>query len=315
MENLLDNGMGELLRQIVNSYGIGMVAVVAVVAVAWIVWEFAQAILRHMIGNKYSVRVPGSVRVGRNRRHSPDGFSMGYPYWQAAKKDGTRDLRTNNKRIVRIPTVIFLDGWRLSVKDPFVAYDLVNGLRDAGHDMGRCSEEEWKLQCLTERERARSEATSIDGIVDRFKGHPTDFEPFCADLFRTLGWQAQTTPPSRDGGFDLRMIRPDGVIYIAECKCYSPRHHVGRPVVQKLHGANAVEHAQGMMLVTTSSFSQDAVDYAAQAGVELVDGSTLVGLCRRAWGGRPTAIIPERSARMTRAELMSRIPADMRSRY
>lgn len=107
MENLLvlDNGMGELLRRIVIPYGIGMVAVVAV---AWIVWEFAQAILRHMIGNEYSVRVPGSVRVGRNRRHSPDGFSMGYPYWQAAKKDGTRDLRTNNTRIVRTPTVIFL---------------------------------------------------------------------------------------------------------------------------------------------------------------------------------------------------------------
>ena len=62
-----------------------------------------QVILRHMIGKEYSVRVPFSVRVGLNRRHSPDGFSMGYPYWQAAKKDGTRDLRTNNTRIVRTP--------------------------------------------------------------------------------------------------------------------------------------------------------------------------------------------------------------------
>lgn len=226
MENLLvlDNGMGELLRRIVIPYGIGMVAVVAV---AWIVWEFAQAILRHMIGNEYSVRVPGSVRVGRNRRHSPDGFSMGYPYWQAAKKDGTRDLRTNNTRIVRTPTVIFLGGWRLSVKNPFTAYDFVNDLRDAGHDMGLSPEEQWKLRCLTERERARSEATSIDGIVNRFRDHPTDFEPFCADLFHTLGWRAETTPPSRDGGFDLRMISPESEAYIAECKCYSPRHDAG----------------------------------------------------------------------------------------
>ena len=114
---------------------------------------------------------------------------MGYPYWQAAKKDGTRDLRTNNTRIVRTPTVIFLGGWRLSVRNPFTAYDFVNDLRDAGHDLGRCPEEQWKLRCLTERERARSEATSIDGIVNRFRDHPTDFEPFCADLFHTLGWR------------------------------------------------------------------------------------------------------------------------------
>ena len=136
--------MGNLMNQVfyTDAYDLSIVslivAVFAVAIVAWVVWELAQVILRHMIGNEYSVRVPFSVRVGRNRRHSPDGFSMGYPYWQAAKKDGTRDLRTNNKRIVRIPTVIFLGRWRLSVKNPFVAYDLVNGLRDAGHDMGRC---------------------------------------------------------------------------------------------------------------------------------------------------------------------------------
>ena len=133
--------MGSLMNQVfyTDAYDLSIVslivAVFAVAIVAWVVWELAQVILRHMIGKEYSVRVPFSVRVGLNRRHSPDGFS------------------------------------------------------------------------------------------------------------------------------------------------------------------------------------QDAVDYAAQAGVELVDGSALVGLCRRAWGGQPTTIIPERSARMTRAELMSRIPADMRSRY
>ena len=111
------------------------------------------------------------------------------------------------------------------------------------------------------------------------------------------------------------MISPEGETYIARMQVLLATASCRRPVVQKLHGANAVEQAHGMMLVTTSSFSQDAVDYAAQAGVELVDGSALVGLCRRAWGGQPTAIIPERSARMTRAELMSRIPVDMRSRY
>ncbi len=147
--------MGSLMNQVfyTDAYDLSIVslivAVFAVAIVAWVVWELAQVILRHMIGKEYSVRVPFSVRVGLNRRHSPDGFSMGYPYWQAAKKDGTRDLRTNNTRIVRTPTVIFLGGWRLSVRNPFTAYDFVNDLRDAGHDLGRCPEEQWKLRCLT----------------------------------------------------------------------------------------------------------------------------------------------------------------------
>lgn len=101
--------MGSLMNQVfyTDAYDLSIVslivAVFAVAIVAWVVWELAQVILRHMIGKEYSVRVPFSVRVGLNRRHSPDGFSMGYPYWQAAKKDGTRDLRTNNTRIVRTP--------------------------------------------------------------------------------------------------------------------------------------------------------------------------------------------------------------------
>lgn len=86
--------MGSLMNQVfyTDAYDLSIVslivAVFAVAIVAWVVWELAQVILRHMIGKEYSVRVPFSVRVGLNRRHSPDGFSMGYPYWQAAKKDG-----------------------------------------------------------------------------------------------------------------------------------------------------------------------------------------------------------------------------------
>lgn len=84
--------MGSLMNQVfyTDAYDLSIVslivAVFAVAIVAWVVWELAQVILRHMIGKEYSVRVPFSVRVGLNRRHSPDGFSMGYPYWQAAKK-------------------------------------------------------------------------------------------------------------------------------------------------------------------------------------------------------------------------------------
>ena len=75
----------------------------------------------------------------------------------------------------------------------------------------------------------------------------------------------------RDGGIDLRMSR-EGRTYIVECKCYDRSHRAGRPVAQKLQGANAVERAGRMVVVTTSAFSQDAIDYAGQVGAELIDG-------------------------------------------
>mgnify|MGYP003230872070 CR=1 FL=1 len=69
--------MGSLMNQVfyTDTYDLSIVslivAVFAVAIVAWVVWELAQVILRHMIGKEYSVRVPFSVRVGLNRRHSP----------------------------------------------------------------------------------------------------------------------------------------------------------------------------------------------------------------------------------------------------
>lgn len=241
---------------------------------------------------------------------------MGYPMWEAAKKDGTRDRRTNNTRIIKNPTVILIGRWQLSGKDPFAAYALVKNLRQAGHVIGYCREEQYKRQQLMNKAQARHQTANVDGIIAQFKDSPTDFEPFCADLFRKFGWWAETTPPVRDGGFDLKLRRPDGVTYIAECKCYDRRHHVGRPIVQKLQGANMTEHAQGMMLITTSSFSQDAVAYAAQVGVELINGAELVRLCQQAWGSSASNVaIPEESVWLTYNEIMLSIPVDMRSRY
>lgn len=308
----LTGGTGTLAYWIIG----GVVLIVAAAVLAYAVYALAQAILRGKVGREYSVKIPSSVKVGWNRTGSLAGrFRMGYPAWSAPKRDGTRDLRTNDTRIVRDPTVILVGGWRLSVNDPFKAYDLVNAIRDAGHELALCPEEQSKLQYLTERERQRASATSISGIVDVFKDRPTDFESFCADMFRALGWRARPTPPSRDGGYDIVMVRSDGTTYIVECKCYSPRHHVGRPVIQKLHGANAVARARGMMVVTTSAFSQDAIAYAKSAGVELVDGDGLVELCRSAWGDRPSSFVPARSIRLTRGDIMSHIPVDMRDRY
>ena len=67
-----------------------------------------------------------------------------------------------------------------------------------------------------------------------------------------------------------------------------------------------------MMVVTTSRFTRDAVTYAQQAGVQLVDGEHLVRLCHEA-GGTSLPAAPD--VALTREEILTGFPQDMPARY
>ena len=119
------------------------------------------------------------------------------------------------------------------------------------------------------------------------------------------------TPPTNDGGYDLIGKTSKGETLICECKCYSPNHSVGRPLIQKLVGANETVRAQRMFFITTSRFSAEAIEYARQTGVGLVDGKTLVEWCRQAWGSQPQQLPPESAGYLTREDLIGMLPRDM----
>lgn len=294
-----------------------VLGIAIITAAGFLLYAIVQAIRHSRVRHQYGAKIPAMVRISHSRPYREIGsFILDYPEWSSPKKDGTRDLRTNNMRVVKNRSVLEIGGWALSGKDPFVFYDMVNGMRTAGATIAYCPEEQSKRSRNLARIRSHRQATTVDGIIAQFSSRPTDFEPFCADLFRHLGYQATTTPPTRDGGFDIRLRRHDGVTFIAECKCYDRTHHVGRPTIQKLRGANTVERADEMMVITTSSFSQEATVFAQQVGVQLIDGHQLVALCQQAWGdSQPPSIMPGSNCLLTRNDIMARIPKDMRERY
>lgn len=192
-------------------------------------------------------------------------------------------------------------------------YDFVIALRGMGHKIAFSNEEAEKFNRINGQAQLRWTGEASDGLYRRFSGDPTQFEQFCAKLYGCLGYRVEVTPPVADGGFDLRMFRGGGKILV-ECKCFRPASSVGRPVLQKLFGANAVERANHLILVTTATFSKKAIGYARDVGIELVDGLALVTLCNRVWGGRP----PVRGATAQEAQLtledhLSRMPADIRN--
>ena len=293
--------------------------VIAVAAAPILIYVCVRAwrlVLRRQVERELGPAIPPGLEVKRLAQESrPGRLILAFPRWASSKADGTRDLRTRDESIVRPPSVVEVGHWRIESRDPLALYAYACKLRAAGSEIAPCAEETEKLARLKDRAQAQSSARSIEELIGRFKDSPTDFESLCAGLVRSLGWDAHVTPPSHDGGFDLRLVnRKTGFTAIAECKLYAPDNPVGRPLVQKLRGANASAQADGMIFFTTSSYTAEARAYAAETDVRLVDGNELLALCRRSdqsasSTSRPT--VQESDARLTPDELLAHYPTDM----
>lgn len=127
-------------------------------------------------------------------------------------------------------------------------------------------EEDWSIAC----------------VAEAFEHDPIGFEHLCAEILQEMGAYVHITPAVKDGGYDLD-IWFQHQRYLGECKCFAPEHKVGRPYLQKLVGANAVEHADKLIFLTTSSFTEDAKAYARQVHMQLVDGELFAYLMKSHW--------------------------------
>lgn len=89
------------------------------------------------------------------------------------------------------------------------------------------------------------------------------FEEYTARIFRALGYKAEPTKKTGDGGYDIELESTDGRYGLAECKCYDAGNNVGRPELQKLAGAAATysKPISFLFFVTTSDFSPQGLEY------------------------------------------------------
>jgi len=97
---------------------------------------------------------------------------------------------------------------------------------------------------------------------------PYAFEEFIAEVLTKLGYKVVSTPKTRDGGVDLRILKKEDIgdiLYLVECKLYQPRKKVSVAVVRQLYGVVQYEDATGGLIVTTSSFTKDAVNFQKDA--------------------------------------------------
>lgn len=106
---------------------------------------------------------------------------------------------------------------------------------------------------------------------------PAEFEQAIADLCRRDGCtDVQLVGGSGDMGADILAVTPIGRRMLIQCKRYAPTRPVRSPEVQRVGGTYwTIHRADLAIVVTTSSYTADAEDYARAAGIRLVDGQEL----------------------------------------
>ena len=93
---------------------------------------------------------------------------------------------------------------------------------------------------------------------------PRQFELLIAELLEDLGYRVEITPATRDGGKDLlAYLEPElgTLLCLVEAKRYGREHKVGVDIVRSLYGTVSDAQANQGMLITTSTFTQDAREF------------------------------------------------------
>lgn len=129
----------------------------------------------------------------------------------------------------------------------------------------------------------RIEAYTRDFVVDALhtKLDPYRFEMFTAGLLRAMGYRAEVTQASGDGGVDVVAFRdPLGLEPpIIKVQCKRTLNSIGGPDVQKLMGALAPGGTEVGLFVTLGTFTSDALHLArTRHDLRLVNGRQLVDL-------------------------------------
>jgi len=125
------------------------------------------------------------------------------------------------------------------------------------------------------------------------------FEDLVGAAYRLQGFTVLPTSPGADGGIDLVLTRGAERIFV-QCKHWKA-WQVGAPVVRELFGLVVANRATRGIVVTSGTFSREAVEFARQSGTELLDGPAVLALLAAGYAdrlgvsGQPSPVAPPRA--------------------
>lgn len=304
--------------EFVQTLSLILILVLAGVVLAKILLKLYQTYRRTQFCNEYNIdSIPAKIIVKkRNSKSEMNYYHLSYPYWEYSKKDGTADLRRQDNEIIWQKSRLTVHEYELISIYPEDIISVVHKLRKIGITIELCAEERKKAKNIKHLKEILQQCNDIDYIISTYSQEPAGFELFCANLFEHMGYKAEVTPPTNDGGYDI-LLKGEKRKAIVECKCYSLDHKVGRPMVQKLVGANSVVCADHMIFVTTSEFSLPASQYARDLNIELIDGKALLNLIKLYLypNSNKEIEVTEKECRLTVTDLADYIPSDIYRKF
>lgn len=142
--------------------------------------------------------------------------------------------------------------------------------------------------------------SQIDDFVSRYNSNvkqqllaklqaldkPTDLESIMVRLLEAMGYRGENgsslvTPQSNDGGIDCIINQdPLGLSKVlVQVKRYASDNIVDRPKIQAFYGAlHTTYHMDRGIFITTSDFTQSAIEIARQNNIILINGDKLADL-------------------------------------
>lgn len=103
------------------------------------------------------------------------------------------------------------------------------------------------------------------------------FEEVCAEYFRVCGFHASTQSHGPDGGIDIKIYAPNNrtqIVNIVQCK--QRNRQVGPKLMRELLGVMTANKVPRGTFVTSSTFNEDATQFAVQNRIHLIDGKQLM---------------------------------------
>lgn len=106
------------------------------------------------------------------------------------------------------------------------------------------------------------------------------FEAVVEALFAQAGFETKTQSHGADEGIDVWLYsrnNPGSPVSIVQCKHWQ-RKRVGVDKVRELRGVMAAKHVSRGQFATTSTFTEDAIAFAKDNGIDLLDVQGLLAL-------------------------------------
>ncbi len=174
-----------------------------------------------------------------------------------------------NKYLTTYQDVVKLYQYRELDKDLHSYFSSYNSL------LPKAIEERFKNAITKYKLLNNSKGNKVVTIADLDMLSGVDFESFLSQLFIKLGYQTTITPASNDYGVDL-IVTKNGETIAIQAKRYSEGNVVGISAIQEAIGGMNFYKTDKAMVITTSSYTQNAQNLAKESGVIIWDRKELI---------------------------------------